>query len=325
MNEHHSTAQTLRFVTIRTDHCTASRSRLSKGLWERRIDGSISKQRRAGGSFCHTNYWQHVYSVTVNEQTIIIDRLELAGILDGVRWAYAAAVNRTLGDYSEAAGYDAAWLGNTRFTLFRDRLDRVFACGRYALQADADAAAGLDLLLAELRDHEMETMPKVAPHLVRRADLNHSPGWAFDKIRFLLASCSFGKIGTLPWPQRSPTKQLVATQVRSYRQPSLLDDLALDEIDGLLAIREQKLDLETFVIAHSMDPIGLRRELVLGRPRINSGGGEAWHWYQNLLSTQPQGGGFYAEEPISAGSEVVSDAPVRLRREADKARKSSGD
>lgn len=94
-------------------------------------------------------------------------------------------------DYSEAAGHDAAWLRNTRFTPFHDRLDRVFACGRYVLKPGSDATASLDLLRAELSKRDISTMPQLAPDLLHRSDLNGSPGWAYQKGRFLLASCAF--------------------------------------------------------------------------------------------------------------------------------------
>jgi len=63
-----------------------------------------------------------------------------AGVLAGVRWAYLSATTRSLETYSEADGHDAAWLGNTRFTLFRNRLDRVFACERYAVHSGENDA-----------------------------------------------------------------------------------------------------------------------------------------------------------------------------------------
>lgn len=62
----------------------------------------------------------------------LVSTLDRAGVLVGIRWAYLSAAGRVLEDYSEAAGHDATWVGVTRFTLFRDRLDRVFSCRRYA-------------------------------------------------------------------------------------------------------------------------------------------------------------------------------------------------
>ena len=179
--------------------------------------------------------------------------LGVAGVLAGIRWSYVAATSRVLDDYSEAAGHDATWAGMTRFTYFRDRLDRVFACGRYAVPAGSDAAISLDVLHAELTERDIETMPQLSTDLVMRADLNGSPGWAWQDWRWLLASCVFGKIDELPWPRKSPTKQRVAQQHNpDPAQGSLFDELADEEVGGLevLLAATHQLDRETLVVAH---------------------------------------------------------------------------
>jgi hypothetical protein len=254
----------------------------------------------------------------VNEQQDVIGDLETAGVLAGIRWAYRAATSRTLEIYSEPDGHDAALLGNLRFTLFRDRLDRVFACDPYDLQPGSAATAHLDLLYAELAQEHISTMPHLAADTVVRADLTGSPGWATGGRRFLLASCAFGKLDGLPWPRKSQTKQRVAQQ----RQPdpaqgSLFDGVADEEIAGLeeLLAAAYRLDLETFVVAHSIDSISQDMELVFGRPRLNNGGGEAWHWYQDLLTAPSADGARQrGDSPHPLGPDQVPDAPVRLRR-----------
>jgi hypothetical protein len=258
----------------------------------------------------------------MDEQHDVIAELGDAGVLAGVRWAYESATRRALESYSEADGHDAAWLGNTRFTLFRDRLDRVFACDRYA----ASAADGLDLdvLYAELSDQDLLTMPRLLPGLVRRCDLRGSAGWGYRGWRFLLASGEFGGLDTLPWLHRSTTKQLVALQ-RSpdIRQPSLFETLlgedgaeeAFGGIDTVLLAADRELDLVTYIVAHSLDAFSGEIELVLGRPRLNLGGGPAWHWYQDLLTVPLPGAGRRADPgQVPADPTGVPDAPVRLRR-----------
>ena len=261
----------------------------------------------------------------MSEQHDFITGLEAAGVLAGIRWAFLSATDRVLDDYSEAAGHDATWLGITRFTLFRDRLDRVFSCHRYALGQATDGTAGLDILQAELSERDIATMPRLDPDLVERSDLNGSPGWAWQGRRWLLASAPFGKIDTLPWPERSLTKQWIAER-RSPDpdQPSLFDGLADGEVDGLAALaalvagKQQQLDRETLVAAHSQDVDHAGRELVLGRARLNAGGGNAWHWREDLLASSPADG-----ERHPSGSpapthpdEGSPDAPVRLRHSA---------
>jgi len=253
----------------------------------------------------------------------VVAKIQAGRTFDGVRWAYAAAAARTLLDYSEDAGYDAAWFGQTRHTLFRDRLDRVFSCGKYALGAGADDLAGQDLVTVQLSQSEIDSMPQIPAESVRRADLNGSPGWAFDDLRFLIASTTFGKIDCLPWPQKSQTKQTVASQPSPAPAPSLFDELPADEQAGLIAAVDGALDLDTFVIAHSLDAITGRRELVFGRPQLNSGGGDAWYWYENLLASPPPAATQTPELPPPPAHDHVPDAPVSLRRKTSRRPKAS--
>jgi hypothetical protein len=258
----------------------------------------------------------------VTEQDDVVADLEAAGVFAGVHWAYASAATRSLAIYSEPDGHDPSLLGSLRFTIFRDRLDRVFGCERYAVSL-GDVASDLDLLYAELTDQDVETMPRLGPGVVRRADLNGSPGWAHGDRRFLLASSVSGKLDRLPWPQRSETKQRVARQRNpQLQQPTLFDDFALEEVDGLAAAvtgpdqqgESGELDMATFVVAHSLDPLSHQQELVFGRPRLNAGGGQAWHWRLDLLSvplvSRDRRTGEAAPTP---DPNAVADAPVRLR------------
>ncbi len=253
----------------------------------------------------------------MSEQQDVIGQLEAAGVLAGIRWAYRSATSRTLEIFSEPDGHDAALLGNLRFTLLRDRLDRVFACERYELPPGSRATDQLDLLYAELSQEDIRTIPHLAPDLIRRADLTGSPGWALGGRRFLLAACVFGKLDSLPWPRRSPTKQRVAQQHQpNPAQASLFEGVADQEIAGLeeLLAAEYHLDLETFVVAHTLHAVSQDLELVFGRARLNNGGGEAWHWYQNLLTVPPAAGGRRrGGSPSPTGPDSVPDAPVRLR------------
>lgn len=258
----------------------------------------------------------------MSEQQEVITELGDAGVLAGVRWACLSATTRSLETYSEADGHDAAWLGNTRFTYFRNRLDRVFACERYAVPS-GDDDADLDMLYAELSERDRTTMPRLAPGLVRRSNLNGSPGWAYGQRRFLLASSVFGKLDQVPWPQKSPTKQRVARQRNPEPpQPSLFEGFADEEIAGLeTALAANSSDMVTFVVAHSLDPLSQQVELAFGRPRLNTGGGQAWYWRQNLLSTPPADGGRrQSDTPVPTGPKTVPDATVRLRDQADERR-----
>src|SRR5690606_2619147 len=107
----------------------------------------------------------------MSERDDLVSALDRAGVLAGIRWAFLSAADRVMEDYSEAAGHDATWVGVTRFTLFRDRLDRVFSCRRYAVAEGTDGQTSLDLLHAELTERDIATLPALDPELVGRADL----------------------------------------------------------------------------------------------------------------------------------------------------------
>jgi hypothetical protein len=245
----------------------------------------------------------------------VISRLHDAGVLDGIRWAYRSATAAVLDIYSEDAGLDHTWAGMTRFTLFRDRLDRVFACEKYAVRPGGDASVSLDLLHAQLTELDIATRPDLPVDLVDRADLNGSPGWAWGDVRWLLAACPYGGIGQVSWVSKSLTKQRVALQHNPEpAQPSLF---AAGEVDGLEALfaERRKLDLTTLVVAHSQDIDHGDLELVLGWPRLNVGGGVAWHWYQDLLGGVPIEPGRRLDVlPQPTIPDTAPDAPVHLRR-----------
>ena len=274
------------------------------------------------------------------EQQEVIEGLTAAGVLTGIRWAFESATRRSLEIYSEADGHDSAWLGHTRFTLFRDRLDRVFSCERYAVPT-ADGRLDVDVLCAELSERDLSTMPRLAPGLVRRSDLRGSAGWAYRRHWFLISSAEFGRLETLPWQEKSVTKQLVAMQPNpDLRQPSLFQDLLTDgvlpdeflpdggspdgvlqgtalpgRLDPLLLAADRELKLPTFIVAHTLDASTGQTELTFGRPKLNLRGGPAWYWRVNLLNVPLP---VVRRTEVPAAAEIdnpseVPDAPVRLR------------
>jgi hypothetical protein len=276
----------------------------------------------------------------MTEQQEVIEELTAAGVLTGIRWAYESATRRSLETYCEADGHDLAWLGHTRFTLFRDRLDRVFCCGRYAI-ATADGRLDVDVLSAELSERDLTTMPRLAPGLVRRADLRGSAGWAYRRHWFLISSAEFGRLDTLPWQEKSITKQLVAMQPSpDLRQPSLFEGLFADGVlpdeflpdgqspddplrgrllptglDPVLLAADREVKLPAFIVAHTLDVGTGQFELAFGRPRLNLRGAQAWHWREDLLSVALLLVRS-VEAPATAeadNSSAVPDAPVRLR------------
>jgi hypothetical protein len=133
-------------------------------------------------------------------------------------------------------------------------------------------------------------------------------------------------IDQLSWPRKSPTKQQVARQHNPEPpQPTLFETFASEEIAGLEIAPQGdlELDLPTYVVAHSVDPLGRQMELVLV-VRLNPGGGQAWYWRQDLLEIPPNGGGSRLAGNVltPTGPNNVPDVPVRLCRPADQHRDS---
>lgn len=263
----------------------------------------------------------------MSEQEDVVSALDSAGVLAGVRWAYTAASGRALSDYDEADGHDATSFGTMRHTYFRDRLDRVFSCKRYAA-AEADGLGNLDLVFERLSQDDIDALPRIEPGRVVRQDLHGSPGWMSGGYRFLLASTPFGEVARLPWPQKSETKQRVALQPTPEPVPSLFDDFSDDEIGSLRVLSMASGlpgDIPTFIVAHSLNAFTGDRELVFGRPRLNTGGGSAWWWREDLLRDLSAGRVARAnlQRPPSA-PDAEPDAPVSLRRQVSKGAAGTG-
>jgi hypothetical protein len=76
--------------------------------------------------------------------------------------------------------------------------------------------ADLDLLYDQLSKRDIDTMPRLVAGLVRRSNLNGSPGWAHGATRFLLASGVFGnRPAVLAAEEPDQTAGRAATQPRT--------------------------------------------------------------------------------------------------------------
>ncbi|MFN2496910.1 MAG: hypothetical protein ABR608_13530 [Pseudonocardiaceae bacterium] len=255
----------------------------------------------------------------MSEQDDALAQLRATRALDGLRWAHRTAYRQVMDDYDPETGHTQVWVGMSAYVILQDRMDRVFSCGRYAVDPE-DPDAGRDLLLAGILQREFDTMPPIPPGTVVRADLNGSPGWQCGSWRWLLTSARFGHIDNIPWPQKRSTKQRVAQQP----SPEDLTLFSLSEagsgrageaLDELVALAQESTKI--LILAHSVDRHTGVTELFLGRPRFNEGGGYAWHWRVNLRSLPPGGSGTGRvpgpPQPPGSGSDPVADAPVRLR------------
>lgn len=292
--------------------CARTRTRAKACAGTARVSSCPQVQNssliQCSGLFRYTTSCAYGSFSRMDEKESVHRQLDRTGVLSGLRWAVNAAVSRTLDDFSDDAGHNNTWSGCTRHILLCDRLDRAFACNRYSLVAGLDAAAGLDSVYAELTAHEKNHFPKVPPGLVRRADLNQSPGWLVqDSFRVLLASCRVGHIHMPAWSRRSATKQRVAQQPNP-------EEWALFGLETLgVATSLFSEQWPTFVLAHTLDPVLGKFEASLGRPRDDRNGGPAWQWCIDLLCGPDPAGVRPDLPPLASAPDAAPDAPVRLR------------
>lgn len=254
----------------------------------------------------------------MSEQSDAIEDLTPGNVLDGIRWAARTSAARVIGDYDPETGYDQGWLGYSLHKLLKDRLDRVFSCGKFAVASPEDSTEGLDVLAAGLRQEDVASMPVVRPGLVERDDLNGSPGWRAGHWRWLLASARYGEVERIPWPEKSPTKQRVAAQPAPGQLAFDSEQLGIPELVDLLADLSELelLPTTTLVLAHALDPETGDVQLPLGRPRLHFVD-DCWYWSTDLMDGwEPEGGAGRVGGPVLPGPrpDDVPDAPVRLRR-----------
>ena len=260
----------------------------------------------------------------MTERDDAISDLTAAEAMAGLAWAWQSTWRKTLESYEPDTGHDKAWLGYTAFKLLIDRLDRVFSVNRFAITPDADPALGADILAQGLTSGEFERMPRVLPGTVVRDDLNGSPGWRCEGWRILLQSFGGLNVDSIPWAQKSFTKRRVARQPAPDYPMLPLDVLELPMATDVLADLSKQQPpsdrvIVTLVAAYAISAFTREPALYLGHPRLNYGGGDAWHW-RELVEDGPNSGpgrGLPASTPGGGPADPVPDAPIRLRRPSE--------
>ncbi|MFG1668064.1 hypothetical protein [Streptomyces sp. Y7] len=259
----------------------------------------------------------------MTEQEEVVSDLSKAGVLAGISWAVASAYAETMRDYDPRRGYGPGYVGYTAHGLICDRMDRVFSCGDFHLPAGLPSDAGMDTVREGLHPDDFDRMPRLNPHLVSYAPLNNSPGWQFGSRRWLLQSFHFGQSRKIRWATKSETKRRVASHPDPDPEPEYdLFAAGVLMLDGFEPFPpamdpDDEETSNTFVVGHSIHEEFKERELVFGRPNLITH--QSWHWKHNLMTLPPEPGGGMPvgrdPQPYTPNpNEVVSDAPVRLRK-----------
>lgn len=250
----------------------------------------------------------------MSEAEDVVAALEGSRILELFDWVGRTVHERAFQDYDEESGHNRTTGGTLAHAYLIDRLDRATGCGRFKTSAGASQGEGAHLVRAGISDEDFNEMPRIEPGVVIRSNCNGSAGWAFGDIRWVLQSHEFGWVDRINWAQKSPTKQLIASEP-FMDDPHVL--FSYDEL-GMEAPNATFTGL-TLVLAHAFNRQTGAYEMHLGRSR-NSPPRERgpWYWRVPVASggsdTAPATRvGWAAELPGTAASVDVPDTPVRLR------------
>jgi len=233
-----------------------------------------------------------------------------------LRWAFESACEQAMDDFARGTGYTALSAGVGRYDLLADRLDRVFACGDYAV-ADGQEAVGLDVLYEGLSERARRTMPRIPAGLVVRSNLHGSNGWGIRGLRIITHSVQPGQIAAIDWTQESKTKKAVSRQEPSkLDEPNVLQVMLGPEAAAEFGSQDAlpEVGIPTVVLVHSLDRDTGGRELEVGHSRYNDDDGSPWHWREDLLrGPGPEENGLDLPGGDPSPSQDVPDVEVRLR------------
>lgn len=253
------------------------------------------------------------------EQEVIIPLLEDKGVIDAFRWAATSSLAGALRSFDEEAGNDANVLGTLRHNQFHNRIDRAGSTGDYAVPEGESTSSGSDILFSGLSDTEISTFPPLPKGTLVREDYNQSPAWICEKARIFIQSVNPGQFENFPWhSQKSKTKREIAmkpfeSNTVSFAQQGTLP-LDLPEVESIPD--DEYINL---VLVHSYDPVTMRQEIALGRPRSTKEKEPQWHWLEpiSLKSTSPIIGSKDKEKKVAV-PDPAEDVAVRLRKTSQK-------
>lgn len=259
-----------------------------------------------------------MYSCRVITRDEVLDVLHRTEVAAGIAWAFDAASERILEDFTRGTGYGALTAGVGRYEVLADRLDRVFSCGDYEVEPGMEFE-GLDLVFEGLSERVQKTMPLINASTVIRANLNGSNGWRVGGFRFITHSFKPGERTKIDWTTATPTVKAVARQAPSSFTPVTLLDRMLDA-DARADLAAQDvlplINIPTFVLGHALNLTTMERELVIGQPRYNDDKGNAWIWSEDLVYGDGGGSGGRPQPNLVLPQVDEPDVAVRLRTNA---------
>ncbi|WP_300267095.1 hypothetical protein [Microbacterium sp.] len=214
----------------------------------------------------------------------VLEALRRTNAIAGLSWAFGVACEQILEDFTRGSGYGALTAGVGRYEVLANRLDRVFSCGDYAVDAGMESA-GLDFLFEGLSETARTTMPLMPAGTVTRSNLNGSNGWSLEGFRFITHAFEVGERARLDWTRATPTVQAVSRQMPEAFVPSTLLDQILQAAEREDLAAQDVLPvvgMPTYVLGHALNLATFERELIIGHSRYNDDLGNPWNWTEDL-------------------------------------------
>ncbi|MFJ4254106.1 hypothetical protein [Microbacterium sp. NPDC090003] len=248
----------------------------------------------------------------------VLQALHRTGAAPGIAWAFDAACEQILEDFTRGAGYGALTAGVGRYEVLADRMDRVFSCGDYEVEPGMEFE-GLDIVFDGLSDRVQASMPVISAGTVTRSNLNGSNGWSVGGFRFITHAFDLGEHAKIDWTSATKTVQAVSRQAPGVFTPvTLLDHMLPAQAREDLAAQDALplITIPTLVLGHALNLTTSERELLLGHSRYNDDEGNPWYWTESLLDGN---GGVSGSRPMPGVVPPQVDEPdvaVRLRTNA---------
>lgn len=255
----------------------------------------------------------------MNQSADVLEAFEGEQVLELFEWVGRTVHARVFQDYEEEAGHNQTTVGTLAHAYLVDQFDRATGCGRFKLPADLPREDGAHLVRAGISDEDFETMPRIEPGAIIRSNCNGSAGWASGDIRWVLQSHEFGRVDRINWSQKSPTKQVIASEPFADDPHALFgyEELGMEALNATFTGT-------TLVLAHAFNRRTGAYEMHLGRSRNSSPREDGpWHWRVPVASGGSDAAAAARVEwsiglPGTAASVDVPDTPVRLRPAASR-------
>lgn len=239
---------------------------------------------------------------------------DLSPIVPAIQWAMTAGLENALSQYDPVSGHDQWVLGCLAYNQINDKVDRVFATGKYRSSGEAVAPALEADVLYGLPEAVINTMPTIEPGLVSRGLVEQTPCLRYREYALLTQSTGDAPLDDFRW---ETLKKKTKTKIASLEY----GDAALTGEQLTFSLGLDRLPSNRFImIAYRITKSGF--ETGYGVARNNSAGGPPWYWFTPLAPFEFE---VHDELPeLAAGTKPRLNRNVSLKRPGSNHRPSDG-